>query len=376
MTVLNKRILFVGNSELSILKMRKELIVDLISKGFDVYVTFPKSVYGNGVDTSRALGCKYIESSCDCHGKNPFRELKEIRQYEKIIYEVHPLCVLTFTIKPNIYGTLAASRHHVPSIVNITGLGTSLTAGGLGGKLIKDLLKFSLNKSFHIFCQNQSDENFCIHHKIGNKKTSLLPGSGVNLRSFSPLPYPEEKEYIHFFYIARVMKEKGIEQYLDAAEAVHGVYPKVVFHILGDYEDRSFEERIKELESKKIVVFHGYQKSILEYQKLNSCTIHPSYYPEGMSNALLESAACAKPIITTDQTGCKEIVDDGLTGYVIPKKDSSALVSAIFKFLSLSRDERAKMGLLGRKKIEKEFDRNIIVSEYLKQIQLAQTISE
>lgn len=167
-----------------------------------------------------------------------------------------------------------------------------------------------------------------------------------------------------FLFVARVMKQKGIDQYIEAAKEVRKTHPEAIFHVLGGCDD-SYKDILDEESKNGTIVYHGRVNNILDFQKLSQCTIQPSYYPEGMSNVILEAAASGRPVITTDHPGCREGVDNGKTGFIIPIKDANALVEAIEKFLSLSTTEKAEMGLRGRKKMEREFDRKIVTDAYL-----------
>ena len=159
------------------------------------------------------------------------------------------------------------------------------------------------------------------------------------------------------------MKEKGIDQYLEAAKYIRNKYPNTRFHICGFCEE-DYEDILKEYQNQGIIIYHGLLDDVRKILKITHCTIHPTYYPEGMSNVLLESCACARPIITTDRSGCKEIVDDGINGYIIKQKDSNDLIDKIEKFLNLDYEDKKLMGLYARNKVESEFDRNIVVNIY------------
>lgn len=182
------------------------------------------------------------------------------------------------------------------------------------------------------------------------------------------MQYPGETEGIHFLFIARVIKEKGIEEYLAAARVIREEYPNTFFHVLGPC-DGEYGDVLREYEEQGIIQYHGMIQDTREFLAKSHCTIHPSYYPEGMSNVCLESAACARPVITTDRSGCRETVEDGVTGYIFPQKDRTALIDRVRKFLKLSWEEKRQMGLAGRRKMEQEFDRKIVVEEYGKMIE-------
>ena len=180
------------------------------------------------------------------------------------------------------------------------------------------------------------------------------------------MDYPES-EKIHFLFIARIIKEKGIEEYLAAAAKIKQEYPNTCFHVLGPC-DGDYQEILDKNVKDGIIEYHGMVQDTREYLKFAHCQVHPSYYPEGVSNVLLEACACGRPIITTDRPGCREVIEDGVNGYMVPQRDSESLIKAVEKFLSLSLEEKAEMGRNARCKVEKEFDRRVVVDEYMKQL--------
>jgi len=198
------------------------------------------------------------------------------------------------------------------------------------------------------------------------RKRIRIPGSGVNLERWKLLDYPRGDK-THFLFVARIIKEKGIEQYLYAAEEIKKRHPETVFHICGPC-DGNYAEILVEKQEAGIIEYHGMVQDTGEFLKAASCLVHPSYYPEGISNVLLEACASGRPIITTDRPGCREVVEDGVNGYRIPCRDSEALVEAIEKFLGLSWDERREMGVQARRKVEREFDREIVIGKYMEEI--------
>jgi len=193
------------------------------------------------------------------------------------------------------------------------------------------------------------------------------------LQKYKPLEYPNG-ETTDFVFIGRIMKEKGIDQYIDAAKYIRGKYPQTRFHICGAFEE-NYGEQMKEFQDSGIILYHGVVKDMISLYQIASCTIHPSYYPEGLSNVLLESCACARPIITTNRAGCREVVDDGVNGFICKQKDSEDLIKQIEKFIALPYEKKKQMGLAGRAKVEKKFDRNIVVEAYLKEIERILNIS-
>ena len=357
------KVLFLVNHDVVIYNFRLELVERLLADGHQVVISSP---YGERIEDLKALGCEYQEIDIARHGMNPVKELKLISDYKILLDQVKPDIVFAYTIKPNIYGSIACRSRKVPCVTNITGLGTAVENGGLVQKITVLLYKYAFTKVQRVFFQNTENMQFFVDHKIALGKHDLLPGSGVNLQRFEVLEYPET-DTVEFAFISRIMKEKGIDQYLEAAEYIRSKYPNTVFHVCGFCEE-AYEDKLKDLTDKGIINYHGMVRDIKGFLKGIHCTIHPTYYPEGLSNVLLESSACARPIITTDRSGCREVIDDGVNGYVVKQQDSKDLIEKVEKFLKLSVAERKAMGLAGRAKVEREFDRQIVVEKYLKEL--------
>ena len=353
------KIALVGNSDHCIYNYRKELIEALLENGCEVFVLSPD---GARVKEMIDMGCTYFETPMKPHGTNPIGDFKLMLLYKKLLKKISPDYVFTYTIKPNIYASIACRQLKIPSIANITGLGTAVENGGIMQKISCALYKFGLKGCQKVFFQNEENKNFMLQRGMVSGAYEVLPGSGVNLKRFHVLDYPDGDE-IHFSFIARVMKEKGIDQYLDAARYFKKKYPNMYFHICGLCEQH-YEDELKALQEQGIVVYHGMVSDIAEIHKFCSCTVLPTYYPEGLCNVLLESLACGRPIITTDRAGCREVVEDGVNGFVVKQQDSNDLIEKIERFVSMSREEQMQLGLNGRRKIEQEFDRKIVEKRY------------
>lgn len=362
-----KRVLILGNSGLVVFGMRGELVQRLVADGYEVTVSFPNSILGEGTQMAKEYGCKFVEVLIDRRGTNAFRDAELLHNYVKLIKEVKPDVVLTYTVKCSIYGGMACRILNVPYLVNITGLGKGLAEGGLKQKLLVMLYKVAVQAAQCVFFQNQHDRQFFIDQGISCRKAAMLPGSGVNLEKYVPIPYPADDKIV-FTYIARVMKTKGIDEFLDAAKAIKQDHSNVEFHICGFYED-DYKEIIEDAQEQGVVKYHGQVSDVRPYEAISHCIVLPTYHPEGISNVLLEAAACARPIITTNRHGCKEVVDDGVNGYLVKEKDSQDLIRKMRQFMELSWEARRDMGLAGRAKVEKEFDRQIVVQKYLEYIQ-------
>lgn len=358
-----KKVLILVNHDVVIYNFRKELVERLLKDGYEVYISSP---YGERIDDLVAMGCKHIEAKIARHGTNVIEELKLLKYYKKIIKEIEPDVVLSYTIKPNIYGGMACRMLKVPCIANITGLGTAVENRGIMQNITTTLYRIAFKKINCLFFQNTENRQFFIDKSLAVDKHRLIPGSGVNLEHFNVLEYPSD-EIIEFTFISRIMKEKGIEQYIEAAEFIRNKYPNTRFHICGFCEE-AYEDRLKVLQEQGIVTYHGMQRDVRLILKNTHCTIHPTYYPEGMSNVLLESSACGRPIITTNRSGCRETVDDDINGFIVEQQNSKDLIKKIEKFLKLSYEEKKLMGLAGREKVEKEFDRQIVIEAYMDEI--------
>ncbi|SDI42204.1 galacturonosyltransferase [Natribacillus halophilus] len=359
----SKKVLILVNHDVVIYNFRLELVERLLWEEYEVYISSP---YGERIDDLVEIGCHHIEADVNRHGLNLFQEWKLLRYYKKIMKETAPDIVLTYTIKPNIYGGIAAKSLNIPYIANITGLGTAMENGGLVQKVSIALYKISFKNLSKVFFQNKENQQFFIDHNIAVGKHQQVPGSGVNLNHFSLLDYPESST-VEFIFISRIMKEKGIDQYLEAAEYIREKYPYTRFHILGFCEE-DYYKTLEKLHDNDIIQYHGMQRDIRKFLFKTHCTIHPTYYPEGMSNVLLESAASGRPIITTNRSGCREIVDNGMNGFIVKQQNSQDLIDKIEMFLKHSHEVKEKMGLAGRKKVEREFDRKIVVDAYMNQI--------
>lgn len=360
----NNTVLVLANSLSGLYSFRKEVMAAIENNGYSVVISTPHDVKEKE-DFFRGIGCEFEFIEIDRRGTNPVRDLSLIRKYKKLIRKTRPLVILTYTIKPNIYGGIAARRLHIPQLANITGLGTAIENPGLLQKFTILMYRFGLKKAEKVFYQNSSIQAFCKEHHIGEAGL-LLPGSGVNLEWHTFQEYPLENTRMKFNFIGRVMKDKGVKEYLEAAQYLRDNYPQTEFHILGACEEH-YDDILKELQDKGVIVWHGAVSDVRPYIKDSWCTVHPSYH-EGMANVLLETCAGGRPVIACDINGCKEAVDDGVNGYLCVVKDSDDLINKIEKFVLLPYEQKVKMGLAARKKMEQEFDRMIVIKAYLKEI--------
>lgn len=360
-----KKILILANSPGGLYRFRKELIVELFKQGYEVYISLPN---GKRIDELCDMGCIYFETDVDRRGTNPIKDVKLFLTYIKLIKKVDPTVILTYTVKPNLYGGIASKLCGVEYICNVTGLGSGFLHGGIVKKIIKMMSTISFKHAKRVMVQNSCDMEQLINNNITKENITLIPGSGVNLEKFHPLPYPDPELPIEFLFIGRVMKDKGIEEYLEAAKQIKQKYKNVNFNIIGSIEQEKYRAILKEYEEQGVIKYHGFQSHIKSFIAKSHCTINPSY-TEGMSNVLLESASCGRPLIASDIPGCKEIIDDGVNGYTFSVKNISSLVQVIDKFIQIEHKNKIAMGQVGRKKVEKEFNRQIVVNKYILEIE-------
>ena len=357
------RILIASNSIGGLYNFRRELIQKLIEEKYDVFISAPK---GDRIAYFTQLGCNFIETNISRHGVNPISDLKLLLKYIEIIRKIKPDVVLTYTIKPNVYGGIACRIQKIPYIANITGLGTSIENDGIIQKIALGLYKVGLRKASCIFFQNSSNQKFFSDRNMIAGNTRLIPGSGVNINYHCFEEYPDDDNKIKFLFLGRIMKDKGINELLDAAVQIKAKYSNIYFNLIGDCEE-DYYERLKELQEKGIIKYHGRQSDVHSFIKESHAVILPSYH-EGMSNVLLEAASTGRPVLASNIPGCKETFDEGVSGFGFEAKSVDSLVKVIIKFIELPYEKKKQMGLAGRKKMEREFDRNIVVNAYLDEI--------
>lgn len=360
---MNRTILILVNHEIVIYNFRKELIEALLKQDYNVVISCP---YGKSIDKLTELGAVHIDAKIDRHGVNLLKDIKLLNYYIKLMTLYRPLIVLTYTIKCNIYGGFAATLNKTPYIANITGLGTAVENKGLLQVITTKLYKVALKKANTIFFQNQENMDFMITRGIRGESNKLLPGSGVNINRFAYMKYPSD-ESLSFLFIGRLMKAKGIDYYLEAAKTIKSKYPNTIFHIVGSYEE-DYSAIINHYQSKDYIVYHGSVDDVRKFIEFSHCIIHPTYYPEGISNVLLEASASGRPVIASNRSGCKEVVDHNINGYLVEPKNIVDLIDKIEQFIKLSYIEKKTMGIKGREKVETKFNREIINDSYLFEI--------
>lgn len=353
-----------------------------------MYISLPEAPDDKYVTAFTAEGCHMLHTPFERRGMNPIKDLDLLKTYKGLIGEIKPDVVLTYTIKPNIYGGLAAKSLGAEYIVNITGLGTAILGGGFLSKVLLCMYRVATSKARCVFFQNSSNMEFMKSHGVtGGGEVRLLPGSGVNLTAHPYILYPPEDSGIEILSVMRIMKDKGIEELLqvidelgipkgrpvgsdsstDAAGAagVENSPVPVHFTIAGSYEEETkalYEPQIERLVEEGKLTYLGFVDDMNPIYEKSHIVVHPSYH-EGLSNVCLEAAACGRPIVTTDIPGCRETVDEN-SGILCQPKSAESLVQALERMLELTSSEREAMGKAGRAHVEKSFDRNIVIKAY------------
>lgn len=362
-----KLIAVLTNHEDDVYGFRREVIENLIQFGYDVLVSCP---HGKKIDLLSNLPFKFVDIRIDRRGTNFLKDFILLINYYRMLKKHRPDIVLTYTAKPNIYASMAASWLKIPFLNNVTGFGSVVNKNLLFRKFIMYLFKSAFKKSSCVFFQNKENMDIANKYKIINGEYELIPGSGVNTKRFEIRPYPSDFINIKFIYIGRILEEKGIDDYLNAAKIIKRKYKTVEFHIIGFVEssEKKYIRKLEQLQNENIIIYHGNQIDVRPYIENSNCTIHPSKYGEGISNVLLESAASGRPIITTNISGCKEVVENGINGFLYNVGDLDDLISRIELFLNLEYKQKKQLGINGRKKVEVEFSRDLVVEKYMKRI--------
>lgn len=359
-----KTVLFLVNRDIVIYNFRQEIVERLIADGHEVHISSP---YGERIDDLVKIGAVFHDIDIQQRKMNPIEEIHLMAAYKKLMEEVRPDIVFGFTIKPNTYGAIAARKYHIPFVANITGLGTAVENPGIVQKALVWLYKYSFRDVRRVFFQNTANRDFFLWNHIRVNDYAYLPGSGVNLDRFPLCEYPKGN-VIKFAFVSRILKEKGSEIFFQAARVIRKRHRNVEFHVCGFLES-DYDGELETYQKAGDIIYHGLIRNVASFMEEMHCIVLPSYYPEGISNVLLEACAIGRPIITTDRAGCREVVEDGLNGYMIPQRDTEALIEALETFLKLSSDDKQRMGLNARHKVEREYDRQVVVEAYVREVE-------
>jgi len=366
---LNKKIVICLNTSWNIYNFRLNLARALKKAGYKVFLVAPYDKYSDILKQEFEYHNIYMNNK----GTNPIEDLKTLIEFYKLYKSIKPDIVLNYTIKPNIYGNIACRILNIKVINNISGLGTVFIKENIITKIVKRLYKYSLKKSSKVFFQNSDDkELFIINRLVEKNQCDLLPGSGIDTNKFIPIAYNKEDETFRFLLIARMLWDKGIGEYVEAAKILKKKYKNIEFQLLGFLDSINKtainEEQINSWIKDDLIVYLGSTDDVIEFIKKADCVVLPSYR-EGTPRTLLESASMAKPLITTNVAGCKEVVTDGINGFLCEVKNPKDLANKMEKMMNLNLDEKIAMGKAGREKMIKEFDESIVIDKYIENIE-------
>lgn len=370
---MKKIIALLTNNDDDIYCFRKELIEALITAGYDILISCP---YGPKFELLKEIPFIYDDPFIDRRGTNVFADTKLFFHYLRLFRKYYPAVVLTYTAKPNVYASIAAWIQKIPVINNLTGLGSVVNEKGIKKSFIMWLFKLAYRKSACLMFQNATNMQVAIDAGMVKSDYCLIPGSGVDTDRYPLQSYPEGGDGVTgppivFNYIGRVMRDKRVDDYIEAAKRIKSRFPQTEFNILGFIEstEAHYEQDLIALQEQGILYYRGSQKDVKPFIARSHATIHPSTYGEGMSNVLLESASSGRFLITTDNPGCQETVDDGKTGYIYHGENVDDLVSTIERFLAMPNDVRQLKGKAGRERVKSLFSRDIVVATYLSKIE-------
>ena len=361
-------IALITNNDDDVYCFRKELIEGLLDEGYEMLISCPD---GPKLELMEDIPYRYDNPDIDRRGTNVISDFKLIMHYRKLFKKERPDVVLTYSAKPNVYAGMAAKSLGIPYINNVTGIGSVVNMGRLKKALILGLFKVSYRGASCVMFQNSTNLKLALDNGMIKGDYKLIPGSGVDLSRYPVQNYPDggdgkTGDTIIFNYIGRVLHDKGVDDYIEAAKRIKKNYQNTEFNMLGFIEptENHYEAELAELEEQGIINYRGSQKDVKPWIARSHAIIHPSTYGEGMSNVLLENASSGRFLITTDNPGCQETVVDGQSGFIYHGGDVDALVETIEKFLMMDNDTRRTMGAKGRKHVEDNFSRDIVVAAY------------
>lgn len=357
------KILILANNDVGLYKFRRALLLELLRKGNKVVISLP---YGEFVDDLISDGCEFINTPVDRRGINPITDIKLLNQYKKIIKKIQPDFVITYTIKPNVYGGIICRWVKKPYAINITGLGTAFQKKGVLRKIVVSMYKIACKNAKVIFFENEENRQLFIKERISDdSQTYRLNGAGVDLKEYKLKEYPTG-EKIKFLFIGRVMEEKGINELFDAMRRLIDDNKVCELDVVGGYEE-DYREKIEQYQKEGWLHYCGYQKDVKPFIEKCHCFVLPSWH-EGMANTNLECAATGRPIITTDIPGCKEAVVNESSGILVEKQNSIDLYNKMNQFIGMTYEEKKRMGVEGRRLMEKKFDKKNVVYETINMI--------
>lgn len=356
------------NAAWNIWNFRKPVVEALLAEGHQVTVLAPEDAYA---DQLRQMGCRFVPLRMNPKGLNPVDELRLLRRLRRSFADLRPDVVLSYTIKTNVFGALAAKSLGVPFVPNVSGLGTGFLSGGALQFIVEQLYRRAFRGLGVVFFQNADDRDlFIARGLVRGDQARLLPGSGIDLAHFGAAPLPAHGPAV-FLLIARLLRDKGVVEFTEAARRIKAQSPRVRFQLLGaaGSENRSAisAETVAGWVEQGVVEYLGTTDDVRPVITTSTCVVLPSYR-EGAPRTLIEAAAMARPVIATDVPGCRAVVDDGTTGFLCAPRDADSLAAAMERFLALPLDEQRQMGQAGRAKMARDYDQRLVVQAYARAI--------
>ena len=351
------RILIATNHSYMFYRFRKEL-VEALAREHEVILSTP---FVGHEDDLCAMGLRCIETDIDRRGIDPFKDMRLLKTYRSMLDDIQPELVITYSIKPNIYMGSACKAKGIPYAANVQGLGTAFEKPLLSS-VVSVMYRSALRRARTVFFENEENAQFFLHKKIiSARQMKVLPGAGINLDEYPYVPMRGDG-VCRFLFVGRIMKEKGVDEFFAAAKTIKAEFGgKAAFDVVGFYED-AYKETVDQLTADGVIAFRGFQTDVHPFYEAASCVVLPSYH-EGMSNVLLEAAASGRPLITSDIPGCREAVEDGVSGYLCPAKDADSLTKAMRTIAQASFAQRTEMGRAGRSLVEQRFDKRIVLAK-------------
>lgn len=363
-----RRLAICSNTAWSLYNFRGPLIRALVADGYEVIAVAPRDAYAERLPS---LGCRYVPMPMDNRGTSPLRDLSLLLGFWRLFRRERPSVVISYTVKPNIYGTLAARALGISSIANVTGLGAAFIRRSWLTHVVSQLYRLAFLNNRVVFENTADRDVFVDGGLVQAEQTIVMSTTGVDLTRFAPQqPRPLDDE-IRFLLIARMLWDKGVGEFVAAARKVRRQVPGARFELLGflDVPNPAAIDRasVEAWQAEGVVTYLGETSDVRPAIAAADCVVLPSYR-EGLSRSLIEAAALARPIIATDVPGCRDTVDAGTSGFLVPPRDAGALADAMRDFCALPLEERAAMGRAGRQKAEAEFDERQVIARYREEL--------
>lgn len=363
------KLLIAINTSWNVVNFRAGLIRGLIAEGYDVVVAAPRDRYSDSIEAT--LGCRYVPLPLDGHSRSPVADTGLFARYLRLLRAERPDAFLGFTVKPNVFGSLAAAMLSIPRINNVAGLGSVFNERSVTARIVVMLYRSALRGSARVFFQNRDDlASFVEQGIVRRQQADLLPGSGIDLHRFRPIQrIIAPGSPLTFLLVARLLREKGIAELAEAAHIVRQCHPGTRVQVLGPLDTRNpaavSAAQVDSWTASGDIEYLGVSDDVRSVIADADCVVLPSYYREGTPRALLEALAMGKPIITTDMSGCRDVVDDGENGFLVPPRDAAALATRMQAIIEAPPARREAMGHSSRLKAERQFDEAIVLQRYL-----------